>query len=159
MANYIMDLRKLVGHRPLMMPCTCVIIGDGTGRILLQQRQDDGKWGHHGGAMELDESTIETARRELKEELNIEPAELELLGVYSGKAYHHTYPNGDECACIDIVYVCHKYTGDISFNDGEVKQVLWFDKDTLPENMSDNPREAIRAYYRKYFGVEISMWA
>lgn len=157
MGNYIMELRKKVGHDTIIMPCTCVIIGDGKGRILLQQRQDDGKWGHHGGAIEIDENTLDTARREVMEELNIEPEELELLGVYSGKKYHHTYPNGDETSCIDIVYVCHQYKGEISFTDGEVKQARWFDKDTIPQNLSDNPRDAIRDYYKKYFNVELDI--
>lgn len=157
MGNYIMDLRKKVGHETLIMPCACVIIGDGNGRILLQQRQDDGKWGHHGGAVEVDENTMDAVRRELLEELNIELEELELLGVYSGKKYHHIYPNGDETSCIDIVYVCHKFKGDIKFVDGEVKQVQWFDKDTIPKNLSDNPKESIQDYYKKYFNINMNL--
>ncbi len=153
MSGYIMELRKAVGHRTLIMPCACVIIGDGKGSILLQQRRDDGKWGHHGGAMEIDESAEDAARREIMEELNIIPEKLELLGVYSGKKYHHVYPNGDETSCIDIVYVCHSYTGEIRFNDGEVARAEWFGADSLPENLSDNPRDAIRDYFLKYFGV------
>ena len=155
MSNYIMGLRKIVGHQTLIMPCACVIIGDGTGRILLQQRQDDGKWGHHGGAIEIDENTMDAARREVFEELNIELGELELLGIYSGKKYHHIYPNGDETSCIDIVYVCHQYIGEIDYTDGEVKQTQWFDKDTIPQNLSDNPKDAIRDYYKKYFNVDL----
>lgn len=157
MANYIKDLREKVGHKTIIMPCACVIIGDGKGNILLQQRHDDGKWGHHGGAIEIDESTEEAAKREVKEELNIELDELTLLGVYSGKKYHHIYPNGDEVSCIDIVYVCHKYHGEICFRDGEVSGVKWFSKDNLPANLSENPKEAIKDYFKKYYQVILNI--
>lgn len=157
MGNYIFDLRKKVGHETLIMPCACVIIGDGKGNILLQQRRDDGKWGHHGGAIEIDENTIDAAKREIKEELNLDIEELELLGVYSGKKYHHVYPNGDETSCIDIVYVCHKYYGNLEHIDGEVRQAKWFNKENMPTNLSDNPKDAIRDYYKKYFNIDLNI--
>lgn len=155
MANYIMDLRKKIGHETIIMPCACVIIGDGKGNILLQQRVDDGKWGYHGGAMEIDENSEEAARREVKEELNLELLELELLGVYSGKRYHHTYPNGDETSCIEIVYVCHSFSGELKYQESEVKQAKWYDAASIPTNLSDNPMEPIRDYYQKYFQISI----
>ena len=155
MSSYIKNLRQKIGHETIIMPCACVIIGDGKGKILLQQRQDDGKWGHHGGAVEIDENILDAAHREIKEELNIEMEDVGLLGIYSGKKYHHVYPNGDETSCIDIVYVCHKFKGEIGFEDGEVKQVKWFDKNSIPVNLSDNPKDAIRDYYKKYFNVEL----
>lgn len=157
MGNYIQTLRKKIGHETIIMPCACVIIGDGKGNILLQQRSDDEKWGHHGGAIEIDENTIEAVKREIKEELNLELDELELLGVYSGKKYHHIYPNKDEVSCIDIVYVCHKYHGDIQHLDKEVLKVKWFNKNNLPENFSENPKDAIRDYFKKYFDIYINL--
>lgn len=155
--GYIRDLRKKLGHETIIMPCACVIIGDGKGNILLQQRRDDGKWGHHGGAIEVDESTIDAAKREVKEELNLEIDELELLGVYSGEKYHHVYPNGDEISAIDIVYVCHKYHGTMNHIDGEVTQAKWFNKDNIPSNLSNNPKDAIKDYFAKYFNIELKI--
>lgn len=157
--SYIMDLRKKIGHETIIMPCVCVIIGDGNGNILLQQRSDDGKWGHHGGAIEVDENTFDAAKREIKEELNLEldESDLELLGIYSGKKYHHVYPNGDETSCIDIVYVCHKYHGEIKHTDGEVKQAKWFNKNNIPANLSENPKDAIKDYFKKYFNETLTI--
>ena len=43
MGGYIMDLRKLVGHRPLMQCAAGVIVMDGGGRILLEKRTDNGR--------------------------------------------------------------------------------------------------------------------
>ena len=157
MGNYIQSLRKKLGHETIIMPCACVIIGDGKGNVLLQQRHDDGKWGHHGGAIEVDENTIDAVKREVREELSLELDELELLGVYSGKTYHHVYPNGDEVSCIDIVYVCHKYHGKIQYQDGEVLQAKWFCKDDIPHNLSENPKAAIKDYFKKYFEVDLGI--
>ena len=72
MPNYIMDLRRLVGHRPLLMPAASVILEDGDGRVLLQLRADNGLWCYHGGAVELDEVVEDAARRELREETGLE---------------------------------------------------------------------------------------
>ncbi|MDO5797837.1 MAG: NUDIX domain-containing protein [Eubacteriales bacterium] len=155
MGNYIMDLRKKVGHQTLLMPCACVIIGNQNGEILLQQREDDGKWSHHGGAIELDERVEDAAWRELKEELNIEPGALEFLGIYSGKNFHHIYPNGDEVSCIDIVYVCQEFYGNISFEDGEVTKAKWFEPDKIPNNISENAKQPIKDYYKKYFDINL----
>lgn len=155
--SYIMDLRKRIGHETIIVPCVCVIIGDGKGNILLQQRSDDGKWGTHGGAVEVDENILDAARREVKEELNLELDEMEFLGVYSGKKYHHVYPNGDEISPIDIVYVCHTYHGDTKYMDGEVRQVKWFHKDNMPANLSENPKDSIRDYFKKYFNISLTI--
>lgn len=137
------------------MPCACIILGDGNGNILLQKREDDGKWSHHGGAIELDEKVEDAAKRELAEELNIKIGSMELLGIYSGKDFHHTYPNGDEVSCIDIVYVCHDFYGEINFDDGEVISAQWFEKSCIPTNLSDNAKQPIKDYYLKYFDIRI----
>ncbi len=150
--GYIMDLRKQVGHCTLIMPCACLIITDGQGRILLQRRTDDGKWGYHGGAIEVDESVEDALRREVREELNLEIDEMRLFGVYSGATYHHTYPNGDEVSCIDIVYVSGRYHGEMRLQAEEVSEVGWFTLDTLPENLSDNPRRPILDFLRGQAG-------
>ena len=67
MSEYILDLRKLVGHRPLLQVGASVLLEDEQGRLLLQRRADCHLWGYHGGSVELDEVVEEAARRELWE--------------------------------------------------------------------------------------------
>ena len=148
--SYIMDLRKIVGHRPLLMPCAGAIIGDGKGNILLQQRVDDGTWANHGGSIELDEEVEQAMIREVKEELGITLLEYKLFNIYSGPNHHHIYPNGDEVSCIDIVYVCERFEGEISLQKEEVRQVKWFNKETLPENIHHNCKQAILEYLSQF---------
>ena len=56
MSDYIMDLRKIVGHRPLLQVGASVIVEDEKGWILLQKRSDNHCWGYAGGSVELDET-------------------------------------------------------------------------------------------------------
>lgn len=147
--GYIMNLRKIVGHETLIMPCACVLIENEEGCLLLQQRADDGTWGHHGGAIEVDESVEDALRREVKEELNLELDKLTLFGIYSGPDYHHTYPNGDETSCIDIVFLCSQYHGNMKIQKTEVVKVAWFDEEHLPEPLCKNHQQAIYDYFQK----------
>lgn len=48
MSDYIMDLRKIVGHRPLLQVGASVIVEDEDNRILLQLRRDNHCWGYPG---------------------------------------------------------------------------------------------------------------
>ena len=132
--NSIKNIRKFIGTAPMFMPAAGIILYE-NGKILLQKRSDDGKWALHGGAMEMGETTEETAIREAKEELGIVPESLDLYGVFSGKPMYHVYPDGNEVYIITTVYFCDKYTGDFKIDNKEVEQIEWFDIDKLPENM------------------------
>ena len=74
--GYIMDLRKELGHRPLIMSGAGAVIINADDQILLQRRADNGFWGLPAGSMELGESFEDVAIRELKEETNLEIDEL-----------------------------------------------------------------------------------
>ena len=148
--SYISEIRKKIGHDVVIMPCACLIIGDENGRILLQKRADDGKWGYHGGAVEVGESVEDALRREISEELGITLIDYELFGVYSGDGYMHTYPNGDVCSCIDIVYLCKSYAGEFSLPDGEVTELEWFAEENIPKDLTDSCRRPIADYFEKF---------
>ena len=127
MSSYIMDLRKIVGHRPLLQVGASVIVEDDKGRILLQLRSDNHCWGYAGGSVELDEVVEEAAKRELFEETGLIANKLSLFGVFSGKDTHYIYPNGDEVSNIDIVYICKDYSGELRCQAGEVNDLKFFE--------------------------------
>ncbi len=136
MSNYILDLRKIVGHRPLIQVGASVILENHRGEVLLQKRADNHCWGYPGGSVELDEVVEETARRELLEETGLVAGTLHLFGVFSGKDTHYVYPNGDEVSNIDIVYLCSDYAGSLICQEGEVEELGFFPADGLPEPLS-----------------------
>ena len=148
MSSYIMDLRKIVGHRPLLQVGASVIVEDEKGRILLQLRSDNNCWGYAGGSVEIDEEVEEAAKRELFEETGLIANKLSLFGVFSGKDTHYIYPNGDEVSNIDIVYICKDYSGELRCQKGEVNDLVFFEKDNIPDNLFKPIEKVLRAYLK-----------
>lgn len=148
MSNYIMELRKIVGHRPLLQVGASVIVEDEFGRILLQLRSDNHCWGYSGGSVELDENVEEAAKRELFEETGLVAHKLFLFGVFSGKETHYIYPNGDEVSNVDIVYICNDYSGELRCQEGEVDELKFFETDKIPNNISKPIEVALRQYIK-----------
>jgi 8-oxo-dGTP pyrophosphatase MutT (NUDIX family) len=144
--DYIMDLRKIVGHRALMQCGASVIVENAAGEILLEKRADNGYWGYAGGAVEMDEAVEDAARRELYEETGLTALSLTLFGVFSGADTHYIYPNGDEVSNIDIVYVCRQYTGSLNAQESEVSGLRFFPIDQLPAVINPPIAPGLRAY-------------
>lgn len=142
MSGYIMNMRKLVGHIPLLQCGASVIVLNEKDEVLLQKRSDDGTWCYAGGSVELYEEVEKAAARELLEETGIIADELELFGVFSGERLRHVYPNGDQVSTIDIVYLCRKYHGELLCQEGEVEQLGFFPVDQLPEPLFEPQRIA-----------------
>ena len=144
--GYIMDLRKELKNekRALMMPAAGVLIFNNEGKVLLQQRTDNLKWGVPGGSMELGETFEQTAIREAFEEVNLMVADLELFNVYSGEDLHYTYPNGHEVYIVTCVYICkNTYMGEIKMDIEETKDAKFFSRDELPSIEEINPPDRV----------------
>lgn len=148
MSDYIMDLRKIVGKRPLLQCAASVIIINEHGELLLGKRTDNQKWGYAGGSMNLGESVEDCARRELLEEMNLIADELEFFMINSGEETHYIYPNGDEVYNVEIIYLCRKYHGDMRPQKSELSELRFFPPDQLPE-ISDPIIPVFREYQRQ----------
>lgn len=149
MSGYILDLRKIVGHRPLIQVGASIIVEDEQGRVLLQLRSDNHCWSYCGGSMEVDERAEDTAKRELFEETGLTAEKLELFGVFSGPEYHYIYPNGDEVSNVDIVFLCRAYSGTLKRQEEEVEELRFFPADALPENLSPPIRKPLMQWAKQ----------
>lgn len=140
--GYIMNLRKYVGHEPLIgLGATTMVFND-KNEILLNLRSDTNTWGIPGGSMELHETIEETAVRELKEEAGISADKLELVSVLSGDEYYFEYPNGDKMCTVIVLFKVINYTDEIKVSDNESKQLKFFSLNELP-NMESRAQAII----------------
>ncbi|OGO87119.1 MAG: hypothetical protein A2Y24_05930 [Clostridiales bacterium GWE2_32_10] len=135
MRDYIKDIRKMVGHLPIFMCTSGVVLIDDKNRLLLQLRTDNNKWGIIGGAMELGETTEETAKREVKEECGLDVHRLEFFNVYSGETMHYIYPNGDEVYTVAVIYLSKNYSGNLKMQESEIKALKFFEIDEIPDEI------------------------
>ena len=133
--NYIMDLRKKIGHEVIMTVGCGVLIENEEGQLLLQKRSDTGQWCVPGGAMEIGETYEETAKREIREEVGVEVTNLCLFGLYSGQDRLIHYPNDDKVYSLSVIFHTNSYIGKISDTDSEVIEHRFFSREDIPENL------------------------
>jgi ADP-ribose pyrophosphatase YjhB (NUDIX family) len=110
------------------IPVADAAVFDGTGRILLIQRSDTGRWAMPGGGLELGETPAEGACREAVEEAGVEVEPVALAGVYDSRQFRwhslHLYM---------FVFVCRP-TGRTfePTTPAEVLDIGWFAEAELP---------------------------
>lgn len=76
-------------HPAVTADCLVFARTDEGMKLLLIQRKNEpckGKWAFPGGFMDIDETTIDAARRELKEETGLVVGELHRVGIFDAVA-------------------------------------------------------------------------
>ncbi|MBQ9266981.1 MAG: NUDIX domain-containing protein [Clostridia bacterium] len=113
--------------------CGCVIIENG--KVLLIQ-QTAGHWGFPKGHVEAGETEIETARREVKEETNLE------VEIDSDKRYGVEYVTDKGILKTCVFFVAKPIGGEIKAQESEIMNIQWLDfKEAVETITFDNLRE------------------
>ena len=146
--DYLLNLRQLVGHRPLLMVGAAILIMDRENRLLMLKRSDSGCWGLPGGATEPGEVVEAAAKRETREEAGLEIGRMSLFNVFSGPGLFYKYPNGDEVYNVTIVYLSHDWCGEVTLND-EHTEWNWFHANEIPENISPPIKPVIEEFMER----------
>lgn len=145
--SYISDLRKYIGHKPIMATAALGIIYDESKELILfEKRSDTGEWCIPGGCLELGETGEQGLAREVKEETNLDIFNPEFFTVRPNM--HMKYPNGDEVYYTDLVYIVKEFKGELK-KDKESTELKWFNKDSLPDNITPNETEYILKFTNK----------
>ncbi|MCX4364896.1 MAG: NUDIX domain-containing protein [Bacilli bacterium] len=128
-----------------------VLIFDERGRLLLGRRAlnavdtggiyEPGSWNCPGGKQEYDETIVEAAIREVKEETNLDISNVESFGasddVEDGKHF------------VNIHLIAKSYSGTLKVMEPEKIDIWeWFPLDELPENLYSSSRETINFYLK-----------
>ena len=98
------------------------------GKILLTQREDFEVWCLSGGGVEADESLVQTAMREVKEETGLEVRIERLVGIYS-------MPKSDGGGSHAIIFAGIPVGGTLRADSQEVISLGWFEMNNLPQPM------------------------
>ena len=148
--SYISDMRRYVGHSPIMVTAAmCIIYNEDTRELLFEKRTDNGMWCVPGGALELEETLEQALRREVKEETSLDFSSPRLFDVRAG--VHMVYPNRDEVYYTDVVYVITEFEGELK-PDAESSELRWFGIGSLPENIMPTQTEYIERFVKEQLG-------
>jgi len=149
--NYVENLRKLIGHDPVILVGSVTVVVNEENRILLQKRKATsyGVWGLPGGLMELKESTEETARREVFEESGLIVGDLHLLDVISGSNCYIKVSNGDEFYSVTVAYFTNEVSGELKIDKSESLDLKFFKLNELPEKIVGSHKRVIGSYLEK----------
>lgn len=134
--------------RPSVTADCVVMTNEAVPKVLLIQRGNEpfkGKWALPGGFMEMDETTEQCAKRELKEETGLVIEETRQVGAYS-KVDRDPRGRTISVAYIAIVDKTKEVRG-----QDDAAQAEWFPIDALPDLAFDHDeimRDAISLFQR-----------
>jgi 8-oxo-dGTP pyrophosphatase MutT (NUDIX family) len=143
--EYYKYLRQYVGHRPIILPGSVVIILNEQNEVLLQKRHN-GSWGLPGGLMDLGESFEEVAKREVFEETGLAVENLKLLNVFSGSEHYLKVSNGDELYSVTAVYYTKDVSGEMNVDYSESEKMQYHPLNNLPNEITDEYKGFIDQY-------------
>lgn len=129
-----------------------IIVKDGN-RVLMGRRGNvfgKGSWAFPGGHLEYGEKTEGCVRRELNEEVGIEPLEMELIGIINDIRREE-----DKTHYIRFVYVVKKFSGEVTNREPDKCEGWeWKEKNNLPEPIFIGHRKVVELYrapHKKFF--------
>ena len=130
--RYLSWLRKRVGPGLILSPSVGAVIRDAQGRLLLQEKSSGEAWSLPAGGIELGESPQEAIAREVMEETGYAVRVGRILGVFGGRAFRYTYPNGDEVEYVATLFECEIVGGSGIPTDDETRSTRYFHRDEMP---------------------------
>jgi 8-oxo-dGTP pyrophosphatase MutT (NUDIX family) len=133
--NYVRWLRSYVGHQRLLQLAAAAFITNEHGAVLLGQRTDVMLWAPPSGVMQLGETPAETLVREVQEETGLHVRVTCLIGLYTGREFEWTYPNGDQAQIVSAFFACEVVGGALTPDHSEFVSLGYHSPDQLPPLM------------------------
>jgi len=116
--------------------CGCIVIENEQVMLIYD---NNGNWGFPKGHMEENETEIETAKRETKEETNIE------VSIDENKRYEIEYETSKGIEKTVVYFVARKLTGKETPQKGEVDAIKWYSYEEAFEVLTyDNVKNVLK---------------
>lgn len=129
--------------------CGCIIMEKG--KVLLIQ-QTQGHWDFPKGHVEVGETEIETAIREVKEETNID------VEVNENRRYTMEYITDKGALKQVVFFIAKKITGNEKRQESEIKSMKWLTfEDALKTITYDNTRELFSKILKEEDEVKVEI--
>ena len=142
--------------RPAVTADMIVLTDEPEPQILLIQRGDEpfkGCWAFPGGFMNMDETTEQCARRELKEETGLDIEEVQQVGAYS------TVDRDPRGRTITVAYISHVPQILPVTGLDDAAEAKWWPINALPPLAFDHVqilRDALLRFEPEYLSLHIS---
>jgi 8-oxo-dGTP pyrophosphatase MutT (NUDIX family) len=133
--NYTAWLRSYVGHQRLLQLAASAFIRNDRGYVLLGQRSDVMLWAPPSGVVQLGETPARTLVREVLEETGLHVVVERLIGLYTGRDFEWTYPNGDQAQIVSAFFACRVVGGMLQPDHAEFVSLDYYPPDRLPPLM------------------------
>jgi ADP-ribose pyrophosphatase YjhB (NUDIX family) len=127
--DFIVELRRKVGHDLLWLPgVTAVVVDDDA--VLLVRRADVGQWAPVTGILDPGEPPAVCAVREVREETRVQARVQRLVSVTALEPVTHA--GGDRAQYLDLTFRLAYVGGAAAVGDDESLDVGWFPTQALP---------------------------
>ncbi len=129
-----------------IIPAASAIVVNDEGKILLQQRSDNGLWALPGGPMEIGESIGETVIREVKEETGFDVQPEYIVGIYTNPKHIIAFSNGEVRQQFSVCFACSIVGGRLQVSN-ESSEVKFFSPQEVERlNMHPSTYQRIKDY-------------
>src|ERR1700730_16665450 len=126
-----------------VVPTTTAVDTGEQDRIVLIRRRDNDLWALPGGGMELGESIVDTAVREVKEETGLDIEVTGLIAVYTNPHHVMAYTDGEVRQQFSLCFTTRLLGGDL-LADSESTDIAWTPSRDIP-SLNMHPSMLLRA--------------
>ena len=114
----VMRFGDRIGKEGELRPgASALIFDEPRERILMTQREDNGRWCLPGGGMDPGESAAETCVREVLEETGLEVRVTKLVGIYTTPDLLIEFPDGNKIQPVAFSFEAEITGGELGLSD------------------------------------------
>lgn len=125
-----------------IVPAASAIVINAEGKILLERRRDNARWGLPSGVMEIGESISETVVREVKEETGLDVRVDYIVGIYTNPHHVIAFSDGEVRQQFSLCFACTLLGGEIQVSS-ESFEVGFFSPEEI-EQLNLHPSLSLR---------------